>query len=63
MAMRPFAFGMRLRSGERSLRVRAAGRGYVLEEQRTGGAPVRRRHPTLESALRDAARTRRGWLH
>jgi hypothetical protein len=66
MALRPFAFGVRLRDRGRTVRVRARGRqpgGYVLEDQRAGGATRRREHASLASALRDLAGTWRGRLH
>lgn len=66
MALRPLAFGVRLRDKGRSLRVRARtgtpGR-YVLEDRREGGATRRREHASLGAALRDLAGTWRGRLH
>ena len=65
MALRPFAFGARLRAGGRTVRVRSHerdGRRYVVEDSDTGRATRRRDHPTLDGALRDLARTWRGRL-
>jgi hypothetical protein len=66
MAVRPFAFGVRLRDGERTVRVRASSRDasrYVVEDSRGRGATRKREHMSLASALRDAASTWRGRLH
>jgi hypothetical protein len=66
MALRPFAFGVRLRERGRTVRVRAQGRQpgrYVLEDQRAGGRRHSREHASLASALRDLAGTWRGRLH
>jgi len=66
MALRPFAFGARLRDGGRTVRVRSSQEGsrrYVLEDSAAGRSTRRRDHPTLDGALRDLARTWRGRLH
>lgn len=62
MALRPFAFGARLRDGGRTVRVRRAGRGYVVEDSARDRDTRRRDHPKLDGALRDLARTWRGRL-
>ena len=65
MALRPFAFGARLRDGGRTVRVRSSksdSRRYVVEDSARGRATRRRDHPTLDGALRDLARTWRGRL-
>ena len=65
MALRPFAFGARLRDRERTVRVRASkgdARRYVVEDSARGRATRRRDHPSLDGALRDLARTWRGRL-
>lgn len=65
MALRPFAFGARLRDGDRTVRVRASRRDprqWVLEDVRRGRATRHRDHPTLGGALADLARTWRGRL-
>jgi hypothetical protein len=66
MAVRPFAFGVRLRDGERTVRVRSCSRDasrYVVEDSRGRGKTRQREHDSLASALRDAASTWRGRLH
>lgn len=66
MASRPLAFGVRFRTGNRTLRVRqshGADRGYVVEDARKGRAVRRRDHVSLAGALRDFAVTWRGRLH
>ena len=66
MAVRPFAFGVRLRDGERTVRVRSHSRDasrYVVEDSRNRGKTRQREHKSLASALRDAASTWRGRLH
>lgn len=66
MALRPLAFGARLRSGDRTVRVRQSrgdARRYVVEDSRSRGDTQRRDHATLESALRDLAKTWRSRLH
>jgi hypothetical protein len=66
MALRPFAFGVRLRDKNRTLRVhgKAKGaRGYVVEDARKAGKSRRREHDSLTDALRDAASTWRNRLN
>ena len=66
MAVRSLAFGVRLRDGGRTLRVRRSSgttRGYVVEDGDGQRAPRRRDHVSLEGALRDVARARRARLH
>lgn len=65
MAIRPLAFGARLRDKGRTVRVdcdETTGR-YRVEDQREGKATRRRRHASKQSALRDLARTWRSRLH
>ena len=66
MAVQPFAFGVRLRDGDRTIRVRIHSRDpsrYVVEDSRSRGKTRQREHKSLASALRDAASTWRGRLH
>ena len=66
MAVRPFTFGIRLRDGDRTVRVHSRSRDasrYVVEDSRSRGRTRRREHESLASALRDAASTWRGRLH
>jgi hypothetical protein len=66
MALRPFAFGVRLRDAKRTVRVRASARGgdrYVVEDARKSGKTRSREHDSLASALRDAAASWRSRLH
>jgi hypothetical protein len=66
MAVRSFAFGVRLRDGGRTLRVRQSGgtgRGYVVEDRDARRGPRRRDHVSLDGALRDLARAWRARLH
>jgi hypothetical protein len=66
MAVQPFAFGVRLRDGERTVRVRIHSRDpdrYVVEDSRSLGKTRQREHKSLAAALRDAASTWRGRLH
>ena len=65
MALRPFAFGVRLRDKNRTVRVRPntrKARGYVVEDERKSGKN-RREHGSLNGALRDAAASWRSRLH
>ena len=66
MALRPFAFGIRLRDKGRTVRVRQAntdsGR-YIVEDSRVGAATKRREHGSASAAVKDAARTWRSRLH
>lgn len=66
MAVRSLAFGVRLRSKGRTLRVRQSrsdARRYVLEDSGSRSDARRRDHESLEGALRDLARTWRSRLH
>ena len=66
MGVRPFAFGARLRHGDRTVSVRqnrADAKRYVLEDSRARGKTRRRDHATLEAALRDLASTWRSRLN
>ena len=50
MAVRPLAFGARLRHGERTLRVRKRDeKGYVVEDGHARRGTQRRDHVSLES--------------
>ena len=57
MALRPFAFGLRLRDKDRTLRVRRDGESgrYLVEDSRTGAATRRRKHASASDAVKDAA--------
>lgn len=66
MALRPLAFGVRLRDRGRTLRVRndpRDGRRYVLEDTREGEPTRVRRYASAPEAVRDAAATWRRRLH
>jgi hypothetical protein len=66
MAVRPLAFGARLRHGDRTLRVRKNerdARAYVVEDGQARRGTQRRDHVSLEGALRDLARSWRARLH
>ena len=66
MAVRPLVFGIRLRDGDRTVRVCSRARDasrYVVEDSRKRGKTRQREHESLASALRDAASTWRGRLH
>jgi len=66
MAVRPFAFGARLRDKGRTVRVRSHEKDahrYVVEDSHPSRQTNRRDHPNLEGALRDLARTWRGRLN
>ena len=68
MALRPFAFSVRLRDRDkgRTLRVRndpKNPRDYVLEDERKGEKTRVRRHGSAASAVQDAASTWRKRLH
>ena len=66
MTRKAFAFGIRLRDKERTLKLRQdpkKPRRYVVEDSRRGGASKQREHHTLASAIRDAAATWRSRLH
>ena len=65
MAVRPFAFGVRLRDRERTARLRQDSKGarrWVVENEGRQGTR-RREHTTLEGALRDLASSWRSRLH
>jgi hypothetical protein len=66
MAVRPFAFGARLRHKSRTVRVRTHERDtrrYVIEDSDADRATRRRDHASLSGALADLARTWRGRLN
>ena len=66
MALRPFAFGVRLRDKGRTVRVLQDQRDpsrYRVRDSRKGGAAKEREHASLGGALRDAAKTWRGRLN
>jgi len=66
MSIRPLAFGVRLRDRDRTVRVRKDEREadrYVVEEQRRDGRRRKRKHSSLQGALRDAAASWRNRLH
>ncbi len=60
MAIKPLAFGIRLRDKGRTVRVRQVERKYVVDDLRDGSRTRRREHASLSSAIRDAAST---WRH
>ena len=65
MALKPFAFGMRLRDKQRTVRVIQDARDpkkFKVEDSRSG-IRREREHGSLNSALRDAAKTWRGRLN
>ncbi len=68
MALRPFAFSVRLRDRDkgRTLRVRndpKNPRSFVLEDERTGEKTRVRKHANAASAVQDAASTWRKRLN
>ena len=66
MAIRPLAFGVRLRDKSRTLSVRQHDRSpetYVVVDAREGHETRRRRHTSLVEALGDAAAAWRKRLH
>jgi hypothetical protein len=68
MALRPFAFSVRLRDREkgRTLKVRNDPRNprrYLLEDERAGEATRVRKHENAAAAVRDAASTWRKRLN
>ena len=66
MALRPFAFGVRLRDEQRTVRVIQDDRDpsqFRVEDQRGRRQSRRREHGSLAGALRDAASTWRGRLN
>ncbi len=65
MAVRPIAFGVRLRDRERTARLRQDSKGasrWIVEDEGRLGTQ-RREHSTLEGALRDLASSWRSRLH
>jgi hypothetical protein len=66
MALKPFAFGVRLRDKGRTVRVIQDARDpkkFNVQDQRKGGKSRQREHGSLGGALRDAASTWRGRLN
>ena len=66
MAIRPLAFGVRLRDKGRTLSVRHQRDGtrtYLVVDAQDGRATRRRRHASLVEALADAAASWRKRLH
>lgn len=68
MALRPFAFSLRLRDPERGRTVRIQNdpkqpERYVLEDERADGKTRVRRHADARGAVRDAASTWRKRLN
>ena len=66
MAIRPFAFGARLRQEDQTVRLRrreGSARGYVIEDSDPRRGTRHRDHVSLDGALRDLARTWRARLH
>ncbi len=66
MALRPFAFGLRLRDKSRTVRVVQSPRDpkkFSVRDSRSGGKKSRREHSSLRGALEDAASTWRGRLN
>ena len=66
MALRPFAFGVRLRDKGRTVRViqdRRDPKKFQVEDRKNGGKTRKSEHGSLGGALRDAAATWRGRLH
>jgi len=66
MALRPFAFGVRLRDKGRTVRVIQDSRDpkkFEVADQRKGGKSRERKHGSLGGALSDAASTWRSRLN
>jgi hypothetical protein len=66
MALKPFAFGVRLRDKGRTVRVIQDARDpkkFRVADSRKGGKSRQREHDSLGGALRDAASTWRGRLN
>jgi hypothetical protein len=66
MALRPFAFGVRLRDKGRTVRVIQDQRDpkkFKVKDARKGSNSREREHGSLGGALRDAASTWRGRLN
>jgi len=68
MALRPFAFGLKLRENGRTMRVKRRDGGeanarYVVEDSRPGSPTHRRVHASASDAVKDAAKTWRSRLH
>lgn len=64
MAIRPFAFGVRLRDKNRTVRVRHTkdAKSYVVEDS-NGRRKKTREHASLSGAVKDAASTWRSRLN
>ncbi len=66
MAVRPFAFSVRLRDNGRTLRIQNDPQDitrYILEDVREGEQTRIRSHSSLPDAVQDAASTWRKRLH
>ena len=66
MALRPFAFGVKLRDKGRTVRVIQDERDpkkFKVQDARKGAKSREREHTSLGGALRDAASTWRGRLN
>jgi hypothetical protein len=63
MAVRPLAFGIRMRDKSRTVRVRHTkdAKSYVVED--SNGKQRTREHKTLQGAVKDLASTWRGRLN
>ena len=57
MAIRPFAFGVRMRDKSHTVRViqTQSPKGYVVQDTDTKRKPRTRKHATLEGAMKDVA--------
>ena len=63
MSSKPFAFGIRLRDKEHTLKVWQKRNKYVVEDSRDGSRSRKREHGSLGGAIRDAASTWRQRLN
>jgi len=65
MAVRPLAFGIRMRDKSRTVRVRHTkdAKSYVVEDSNGKGNKRTREHATLQGAVKDLASTWRGRLN
>jgi len=65
MAVRPLAFGIRMRDKSRTVRVRHTkdAKSYVVEDSDTKRSKRTREHATLQGAVKDLASTWRGRLN
>jgi hypothetical protein len=66
MALRPFAFGLRLRDKSRTVAVRRCDGDptrYVVEDSRDDARTRRREHGSARDAVKDAARIWRSRLN